>query len=178
MEKHTIAKRYLNAFKASINKETLEKELSTLLELINGLEATPDILDYLNSPTISKENKSNSIEKLAKSLSLSNNIRLFLSLLVDKKRLDIFTEMKYNISDILNEIKNQESVIIHSPYNLTEQSKDEFIHYLEKQTGKKIRPTYKVSSEIIAGFRAKVGDIVYDGTLNNTLTKLRENILN
>ena len=53
MEKHTIAKRYLNAFKASINEATLEKELSTLLELINGLEATPDILDYLNSPTIS-----------------------------------------------------------------------------------------------------------------------------
>jgi F-type H+-transporting ATPase subunit delta len=48
---------------------------------------------------------------------------------------------------------------------------------LEKFTGKKVRLAPKVDAEILGGARAKIGSLVYDGTVAHRLDKLKRQLI-
>ena len=47
---------------------------------------------------------------------------------------------------------------------------------LSQATGREVRLEVKVDSELIGGATAKVGDVVFDGTLSAQLSQLRANL--
>jgi F-type H+-transporting ATPase subunit delta len=45
---------------------------------------------------------------------------------------------------------------------------------LEQKTGKKIRLRFETDPMLVGGLLVRIGDTVYDGSVSNRLTKLRE----
>ncbi len=60
---------------------------------------------------------------------------------------------------------------------LDERRKDRLRRALSQATGREVRLEVRVDPELIGGAIAKVGDLVFDGSLRTQLAQLRTNLM-
>ena len=63
------------------------------------------------------------------------------------------------------------------PFEPAKADEEEIRKGLEKATGKKVIMDIKVDPELIGGVVARVGSIVYDGSIRTQLNNIKNNIM-
>ncbi len=87
-----ISKRYARAFFEIAEKDkNLEKYYTELNQFSSIIAQNKALEDFLFNPIFEQENKKKVLEKIISKLQFSGMTINFLKLLVDKKRMDIFT---------------------------------------------------------------------------------------
>ncbi len=174
-----IAKRYAKALvQLAENKNTVDKTKAELAEFTSAVDALPALQKLFASPVFTPENKKAVIKELAARLGMQPTTQRFVEHLADTGRIRYVRDIYEAFQEILAERTNRAMAQLTtaaavSPADLAEIKKE-----LEALTGKQVDIDANVDASLIGGAKAQIGSTVYDGTIKNQLTKMRNQLLN
>ena len=96
----------------------------------------------------------------------------FIEFIIDKGRNPALADMIEAFTRLYNEAKNILAVEIRAAHELEPRQVDAITQRLTQRFGKKIDATVKVDHSLIGGFQVRVGDVVYDYSINHQLDTL------
>lgn len=175
MKETVIAKRYAEAF-VSWSRETIG--LSKMIEDFAGLTRTffdnPEFRVFLLSPEISYTEKCHFVDRVLKE-NFSDEIRQFLKLLVEKRRISL-------IGAIADYIRvhyahgGAPNVVLKTSYPLDLDMVTAIKNKLEEKYKKKFNLFLELDSHLKGGAQLIIGNTVIDGSLHRRIEELREKL--
>jgi F-type H+-transporting ATPase subunit delta len=158
-------------------------ELMKERDLLDLTRATAETLcDYLKDrelalllrhPKFPSEGKKTLLQKMVPP-ETPQEFSNFLSLLVDRGRLDLLAEIMEAVVELSLMEQGFERVTLVSAQPLTEEEQSSLRNKLEALWQIKIRPEFRVNPNLLGGVVIQRGDKLYDGSLNGQLSKIKE----
>ncbi len=178
MSVETISRRYAAALADIVLKtgetETVKTELKSWEEMINS---NVDLAGAFANPSIAHLKKENVLESLLSRSKPSKTTANFLRILLRNSRLTELSQINERFETVLEERSGVVNGEVSSAHELSAPEKAELEQNLEKATGKDVRLTYKIDTELIGGVVTRIGSTVYDGSVRTQLEHLREELM-
>jgi len=173
----TISRKYARAFlqigQKEGNFEALGRELDQLQELLQKNKELRSVLFSFAYPALTRKKIAGT---LAQILGLSKTTRDFLNLLIDRERMDHFSEIVKSYQTLCDEVTNRIRATLVTPADLPSDRAEEIKKQLESRTGKEVILSLERDSSLIGGALTRIGNVIYDGSLKTQLSKARENL--
>jgi F-type H+-transporting ATPase subunit delta len=150
--------------------EPAQKQLEEFLAAYNE---SVELRNFLGSPAIMREAKHGVIEKLLARLGASKIVRNFLFVMSDNQRIHLLPEIANAFAEVLRQRQGVAEAEVISAAEMNEKQKAALVGTLERLSGKKIQPKYRLEPTLLAGAVVRIGDTVYDGSVRNRLNQLR-----
>ncbi|MCA1926876.1 MAG: ATP synthase F1 subunit delta [Calditerrivibrio sp.] len=178
MKDIVVSKRYALALYSSLKgREEKDKVVNDIVRLNSFLAENIDFSKLVKNPMIKKEEKSLAISSISKFLGFSKELDIFLSLLVEKNRLNLIQGICESIVDIYNEESGCVDAEVVLPIDIKDDIKAEITDLLSKLTAKKVNLIVKKDRSIIGGFTAKVKSNLYDASIKGQLERLSDKMM-
>jgi F-type H+-transporting ATPase subunit delta len=178
-----IAIRYAKGLvAAATEKKELERTHVDMLRLADILDpdagdiSVPELLDFLETPTVSLKDKIEMTDVLCEKLQIGKIVSEFLNVLLRHRRVGLISAIMRNYAEISMEFENIYEAQVQSAKRLDDADREQLIKSLEKKLGKKVRLMVGVNRGLIAGVRVKIGDMMLDETVKGRLARLRETL--
>ncbi|WAC08628.1 MAG: ATP synthase F1 subunit delta [Thermodesulfobacteriota bacterium] len=173
-----IARRYAQAL-IEIGKENnrIDNFKTELNNFSNLLKKFPEFQDALLSPLYSAEDLKKTILGVAAKIKLSETIKNFLCLLVDKRRIQYFSAILELYEDLTYQISGYVKARVITARPLSTSDLESIKKSLEDITRKKVLLNSVVEPQIIGGVIAEVGDKIFDGSIRNQLQRIGETLI-
>jgi len=176
MSEFVISTRYANALmEISEEKNSFERTMEDMEFVNNTLLNSKELKNVLQNPIISSKKKSTILEEIFSS-HISEGVKNFLELIVNKGRENILLEISNRFLELCDEKLNRTKVQISSAIELSDEQKENIAKKLEEITNKKIISEYKIDNSIIGGFKARFGDTVIDASVKHQLELLKKKL--
>ncbi|MBK6580610.1 MAG: F0F1 ATP synthase subunit delta [Sandaracinaceae bacterium] len=178
MSNATISRRYAKALlelaEEAKQTPTVHKALAAFAETW----ATSDTLrDVFENPSVSAESRQKVLDQVATRLAAPPLLKNTLKLLADRGRMALLPELAAAFNGLAQTATGQVEAEVTTASPMPEKYYLELQKVLEKVTGKKVLVVRKQDPSIIAGVITRVGDKVFDGSVRNRLTELKEQLL-
>jgi len=161
-----------NAGAASI----LDKVGADLRGLAAAYKTSPALADVLSNASFPRAQRRAVVDDLLTRLGAQPVSKTFLNLLLDKERLVIVPGISREIDAMIEARAGRVQAEVTSATVLTPAQLTQLTATLEKLSGKKVIIAKKEDPALLGGVVAKVGDVVYDGSLRTQLRVLREQL--
>jgi F-type H+-transporting ATPase subunit delta len=155
------------------NGEAVKRDLSSFVKVFFS---SADLRIFLESPAVSAEAKHGAIEKITEKMALDPAVRNFVYLVVDHRRTELLGEIERAFGAELNARLGIAEAEITSARPLSAAEKKELTSVLERRTGKKIEARFEEDAALLGGATVRVGSTIYDGSVREQLTRLREQL--
>ena len=174
MSDSLVAKRYAKALHETGTRAGKTQRVDQDIALVAAtLSGSRELRLLFQSPIVSRERKSAVVHALfgdhVDRLTLD-----FVVMLVSKGREGVFAQ----ISEAYQALRDEESGVVvataKTPVAVSADSEAGLRRILEQKIGKKVRLGFETDAALVGGLVVRVGDIVYDGSVSNRLSKLRE----
>jgi F-type H+-transporting ATPase subunit delta len=173
----TLAKRYAKALVAiGTEQNALEKYGEDLADLISMVDASKDFRELLINPVFTKEDKKQIAGQILERMGTDRMVINFVNVLIDRKRIDQLAAIEEAYREQVDNIRGITRGEVTSAEAITEEELDRVTDALSKITGKQVLVTTKVDPYLIGGLVARVGDMVFDGTIRTQLNQLKESL--
>ena len=177
MKNLIIAKRYSRALFSLAEEEKAIERYGAELDGFNRLLAElPDLGNALRNPLYPDATKTKLFNKVAKKLKLSPVMKGFLTLLVDKKRIQHLPDIGEYYHRLLDEYSNIARAKVKAATELSESDLERIAATLEKKIGKKIVVEFEQDPSLVGGVFAQIGDLVLDGSVRRQLLNFKESL--
>ena len=173
-----IARRYAQAL-IEIGKENnrVEEFKTELKNFADLLKKFPEFQNALLSPLYSAEDLKKIILGVAEKINLSETIKNFLCLLVDKRRIQYFSAILELYEDLTYQISGYVKARVITARPLSTEDFGSIKKSLEDITQKKVLLSGVVEPQIIGGVITEVGDKIFDGSVRNQLQRIGETLI-
>jgi F-type H+-transporting ATPase subunit delta len=173
-----IARRYAQAL-IEIGKENnrVEEFKAELNNFSDVMKKFPEFQDSLLNPLYSGEDLKKIILGVAEKIKLSETIKNFLCLLVDKRRILYFSTILELYEDLTYQISGYVKARVITARPLSTRDFESIKKSLEDITQKKVLLNSVVEPQIIGGVIAEVGDKIFDGSIRNQLQRIGETLI-
>jgi F-type H+-transporting ATPase subunit delta len=172
-----VARRYAEALvhimEDSGDYQELDRELSTLLEIIKEHPAT---LDVVEDPSLARADKRKFIMELTEMLQFSETMKGLLQLLIQKERFGSLPEIA---EDYRRQYKRKLGLVqveVRSVLKLEDAEMERVRQLVKKITGKTAEIQQVQDPEIIAGMVVRIGNTILDGSVRNQFELMRRNL--
>ncbi|MBT4976202.1 MAG: ATP synthase F1 subunit delta [Gemmatimonadetes bacterium] len=149
--------------------EPITRDVEGLVATLDGSE---ELLDFLANPLISPEIQANALRQLftdkVGELTLS-----FLQLMGSRGRAALIAVALQAFLELVAEREGVVGAEVRSAIELSPQQLQNLQERLERYTGRKVRLEAQVDANVRGGVIARVGDTVFDGSINTHLERLR-----
>jgi len=166
--------------KALLNIASEEKQVEQYAEELVGIATilkNEDLLRLLlDSPTFPLEKKTAIMHDIAELLRLSDGMRNFLDLLLEKGRIIYLPEIDMNYRRFADDLSGVVRAKIKAANNLTKKRAEEIQKSLEKQTGKKVVLSVDTDKSLIGGLQAEMGGKLFDGSVKTQLKRIADTL--
>ena len=174
MSSYRVARRYAEAAMDLAEEQKSSDRLASDFELIQrALRESRDFAAFVKSPVISKEKKRAVLADLFQS-KVGALAFDFLNLLIEKGREDVLGPIIEECMRLRDERLGIVSLELSAATLLTGDQQQMIVKRFEGITQKKVRLVFSVDKQIKGGFVARVGDTVYDSSIQRQLELLRE----
>jgi F-type H+-transporting ATPase subunit delta len=150
------------------------QELRTIEGLLNESDALRRVLE---NPSIEGESKRAVLDAITKRLGTAKQVRNFVAVLIDHRRLPLFSEILKQLELELDDRQGFAEAEIKSARQLNESEKQMLESEIAKLAGKKVRPHYDEDASLLGGAVVKVGSTIYDGSVKGQLERIREQLV-
>ncbi len=150
--------------------EPAKKQLGDFRE---AYDESVELRNFLISPAIPREAKHGVIEKLIARLGASKIIRNFLFVMSDNQRIHLLPEIVDMFELVLRQRQGVAEAEVTSAADLSDRQKTALVQTLERLSGKKIQAKYSLEPTLLGGVVVRIGDTIYDGSVQNRLNQLR-----
>ncbi|MCH4416248.1 F0F1 ATP synthase subunit delta [Staphylococcus haemolyticus] len=168
-----VANKYAKAlFDVAINKDRLDlmyDELSEVSEATRNYGEDLRAIDSNPNQPASERRKFVGIVFGDANYYLKN----MLMILANNRHLVLINSIFKEFKSLYNEYHNEDSAIVESVYQLSDEELDRIKDLILKQTNlSQVHITTKINPELIGGFRVKVGTTVLDGSVKKDLEQI------
>lgn len=172
-----LAKRYAKALvEIGSERNALEKYGDDLAAITGLMETSKDFREVAISPVFTKEDKKAIAGRVLEKLETEPMVRNFINLLIDRKRIDQLPGIEQCFRDEVDAIRGITRGEVTSAGPLEDEEMERVKTALSGISGKEVLLTAKVDPSLIGGLVAKVGDMVFDGTIRTQLNQLKESL--
>ena len=152
------------------------KTLEQLHMLSALLRANVDLQRVWENPAITAEQKRGVLDAIATREGLSKQVRNFVAVLIDHRRIHFFDAIVEQLGHELDARRGFAEAQITTARDLSDPEKRSLEAQVEKLTGKKVRARYMRDAAILGGAVVRVGSTIYDGSVLGQLETIREEI--
>jgi F-type H+-transporting ATPase subunit delta len=174
----SVVNTYARAFADAVMNKRLDpaKTLAEAQQISTLVRESGELREVWVAPSIPAEQKRAVLDAIAKRAGISQMVRNFVAVLIDKGRVNFLQEIVAEFAHELNQRLGFAEAEITTTRELNADERNALEADLTKVTGKKIRARYDQDRSILGGAIARVGSTVYDGSVKGQLEKIREQL--
>jgi len=140
------------------------------------LQENSDLRRVWENPAIAAEQKRRVLDAIAKREGLGRQVRNFVAVLIDHRRIHFFDAIVAQFEHELDARLGFAEAQITSSRDLSEPEKRSLEAQVAKLTGKNVRARYSRDASLLGGAIVRVGSTIYDGSVLGQLERIREQI--
>lgn len=177
MSKEVVAKRYAVAlFQLAKEQNTLDQFEAELRTVKQVFSENADLQSVLKNPKLSINDKKDIVKSAF--ASFSQMVLNTLSILVDRHREEIITEVADEFIQLANEERGIADARVYSVRPLSEDEKAALSSVFAKKEGKSsLRIENIIDKGLIGGVKLRIGNRIYDGSINGKLERLERELI-
>jgi F-type H+-transporting ATPase subunit delta len=131
----------------------------------------------LENPSIPGDRKRAVLDAIAKRLGTTRQVRNFIAVVTDHRRLPLFSEILKQLEQELNDRQGFAEAQVSTARPLSDHEKQMLEAEITTLTGKKVRARYEQDSSLLGGAVVQVGSTIYDGSVKGQLEKIQEQLV-
>ena len=173
----SLARRYAKAL-VELGKEDsdVDRFASDLREMAQILRQG-QLADVLGNPGITQSERKAVLTKVLGRTDFHVHVKSFLSLLVDKNRFSLFTDIVREYEAIADELGRRVRAIVTTSAPLDAGLQKQIEAALADTMKKQVLVEFKVDANLIGGLVAQVGGKVFDASVRSRLLDLQNSLL-
>jgi F-type H+-transporting ATPase subunit delta len=173
----SLARRYARAvLDIGQEEEQVRRSLSEVEEFSKTLDGSAELREAMESAHVSRPVKRGALESLLSTTGFLPTTKSFLSLLVEKGRMNVLPTILVELRRLVEEHEGVERAVVTVPMALSAPQKDSLRSVLEKRTGKKILLEEEVDPAVLGGMVVRVGSTIYDASVRTQIQQIRQNL--
>jgi F-type H+-transporting ATPase subunit delta len=177
MSSRASAARYARALLDVVVKDGDPEQIEQELTAFAGLVArTPEMRKAFASPAVPTTAKRGILEQVIARMPLSKPLARLLLMLADGERLALIADLAPTYSAALREHRGIVQAEVTTAAPMPPEQLTQFETRLAKATGRRVTMTTRVDPALIGGAIARVGSVVYDGSVARQLEKMKERL--
>jgi F-type H+-transporting ATPase subunit delta len=177
MRSSAAARRYARALFGLARSDgrvtQVREELAQIAELF---EQSAELREALLTPLHPAEERKAVLRAVMERGQLSRTVQNFFSYLIDRRRLVDFQATRAEYDRMADEISGLVTAEVIAASALDARRQDRLRRALSERMGREVKLEVVVDPDLIGGAVAKVGDLVFDGSLRTQLAQLRANL--
>ncbi len=171
------ARRYARAlFQIAREDRRVGEVLDELDTLATMLDENESLRDALLTPLHPVEERKAVMKSVSQGSGVSASVANFYSYLIDQRRLVDFYGIREEYQRLADEDAGLMTAVVTTASPLDDRRKDRLRRALSERTGQEVQLDIQIDPTLIGGAIAKVGGMVFDGSLRTQLSKLRANL--
>lgn len=178
MVRNTAAGRYAKAlFELAEEEGCKEQVRSELHSLTEAMDDDPELQSVLLEPLHPASERKAVLASLTHLLGSQNTLRSFCGFLIDQRRLVDIAAIRDAYDRIADLQSGITQVEVRSASLLSEIQLGDLEAALTDCTGGKVELSVEIDPELLGGIVAKVGDVLFDGSIRSQLAQMRASLL-
>jgi len=178
----TYARAFADVVLADIVKTgTSHLDPARALQELNSIEAllkeSDQLRRVLENPAIPGNSKRAVIDAITAKLGTSRQVRNFVAVITDHRRLALFGEIVKQLAQELNDRQGFAEAQVSSARQLSDPEKQMLEAEITKMTGKEVRAHYEQDASLLGGAVVQVGSTIYDGSVKGQLDRIKEQLV-
>ena len=172
------SERYSRAlFEVATEAKELEKIENDLKNIQSLLLNSVEVRNFFHNPTQSVNNQNNVVNLLSEKLSFSKNLKNFMFLLIEKRRIFFVEKIIESFLKLCSKKRGEVKASLVSSKELSETEIDSIGKDLSSSMGSTIKFDYKFDKDLIGGFKLQLGSFMIDTSIKNKLKKYEQKLL-
>lgn len=173
---YSIARRYAQALIGEAGQQNNLQEVDEDVDMIReSLDGSRELVLLFESPLLPRDKKAGLLKKLFETR-ISRTTMQFLCLLIDKGREDIFPAVVRAYHSLRDERLGIKEARARVAMKMSAEEEQRLKEQLESVIGGRIRLHVVEDPDLVGGIVVRVGDTVYDGSVQHQLATLREQL--
>jgi F-type H+-transporting ATPase subunit delta len=172
---------YARAFADVVMKTSSRLDPAAVLQELRTIEALLEESDQLRrvleNPSIPGDRKRAVLDAITKRLGATRQVRNFIAVLIDHRRLPLFSEILKQLEQELNDRQGFAEAKVSTARPLSDAEKKMLEAEITRLTGKKVRARYGQDASLLGGAVVQVGSTIYDGSVDGQLNRIREQLV-
>lgn len=177
MSSGSLARRYAKALmEIGVENKSYERIGQDVESLSKAILSSKELSGLLTNPLFPRSEREKIVLSILDRIGASKTVINFCRLLLDRERMNVIPDISRALNSMIDELSGQVSADVLTAKPLSPAQQDELIKTLEEISGKKIQINIQEDHSLLGGVIAKVGDLVYDGSLRTQLQELRRSL--
>ena len=173
-----LAARYARALADVVReKGSLETTAADLESVARLFKDSKPLRDFLLNPALPLTRKKGAMDAIARRSKVAETSARLIEILLRNGRIDLLPTVSEEFQKLEEEASNRVSAEVITAVPLEPADQKKMTASLEALTGKKIRLNPKVDPGVLGGVRARIGSVIYDGTVATRLAKLKQQLI-
>lgn len=178
MRAAAAARRYARAiFQLAQEQDQRDAVLDDLRALGRVLVESPDFASVLYRPLHPVKERRAAFDAVAERMGLQPTVRHFVSFLIEQRRMQTYPAILEEIERLADEAAGRVEAQVVSAAPLADAELERVRSALAARTGRDVRVATQVDPDLLGGIVARVGDLVFDGSIRTQLAQLRANLM-
>lgn len=172
-----LARRYARSIIDLAQEAGVLKEVGEDLDRIAGLFAeSHELVNVFSDPTIAPDAKENVLAEVLEKGSVQELTMKFIHVVLLKGRILGIEEIAHAYREFLDQLENRIRARVVSAARLSEKDQGRISDALSKISGKEVVLEVEIDESLLGGVVAYMGSQVYDGSIKNQLTQIKDNL--
>jgi F-type H+-transporting ATPase subunit delta len=172
---------YARAFADVVMTKGSSLDPARMLQELHGIEAllkeNDPLRRVLENPSIASEDKRALLDALSKRLGTTRQVRNFVAVVMDHRRLPLFSEILKQLEEEFDKRQGIAEAQVSSARQLGDPEKQMLEAEIARMTGKKVRAKYEQDASLLGGAVVQVGSTIYDGSVKGQLERIKEQLV-
>jgi F-type H+-transporting ATPase subunit delta len=173
----TYARAFADVVMTAKNQLDPVRALQELHSIEVLLQESDQLRRVLENPSIPGDRKRAVLDAITARLGTTRQVRNFIAVLTDHRRLSLFSEILEQLEQELNDRQGYAEAQVSSARQLSDPEKQMLEAEITKMTGKKVRARYEQDASLLGGAVVQVGSTIYDGSVKGQLERIREQLV-
>lgn len=173
----SVARRYAKALlQIGLDEKNLERIGREVRALADAIKRSQELAQTLSNPVFPRSDREKVLRALLERIGATRAVVNFTRLLLDRQRMASLPDIARSLDAMIDERAGRVAARVTSATPLDEQQQKRLVKTLESLSGKKVDMAVEHDPSLLGGVVAKVGDVVYDGSLRTQLERIRQDL--
>jgi len=173
----TYARAFADVVMTDRNHLDPAQALEELLAIDALLKESDQLRRVMENPSIPGEQKRAVLDAITSRLGALRQVRNFVAVIVDHRRLPLFSEILKQLERELDDRQGFAEAQVETARQLTDEEKKMLEAEITRMTGKKVKAHYEQDTTLLGGVIVQVGSTIYDGSIKGQLERIREQLV-
>ena len=169
------SERYARAlFELAGENSEIDKIENNLNDFLSIHDSSAEFRNFIKNPTQTVENQFNVINVISEKLGFVKNLKNFLCLLVNKRRIFFAHKIVQNFLKLCSQKRGEVKASLISSKKLSQDELNDISSEFSKSMGSTIKFDYSVDESLIGGLKIQLGSFMIDTSIKNKLKKYEQ----